>query len=288
MGLARQTIERLQLGLTLARLRNQACRSQGEAGAVIGRTAGRISQVENGKGGFGTEELTRLLDFYGASEQERETVLALGSAARRRAPRRGYVDNLPEPFQRLAELQAASARIRWYECGVIPGLVQSPEYVRALMALSNAIYWSDSEAETVERTEFRLEHQRRVLEAGTPKRIEVVFTEDALDNVIESESVMRGQVLHLLQLMERHPGLGIRVVPRGTPDNPALGGGLVVLDFPRAPGVGFATVLHGAATYYDQAEDVEPMQRIFERVGQLALGREDTRALLIDRLKGAR
>ncbi len=283
MALARQTIERLQLGLELTRLRNQAKRSQGEAGAVIGRTPGRISQVENGRGGLGAEELTKLLDFYGARGRERETILALGAAARRRAPRRGYVDNLPEPFQRLAELQAAATSIHWYECGVIPGLVQSKDYVRAIMALSNSIYWSDSESETAERIAFRLDHQRRVLETGAPKRIAIVFTEDSLNNVIGDESVMRGQVLHLLQLLERR--VDIRIVPNGTANNPALGGGLVVLDFAQATPVGFASVLHGPATYYDQPEDVEPMQRIFSRVEELALSRADTRALLVERIK---
>ncbi|WP_367134028.1 helix-turn-helix domain-containing protein [Saccharothrix sp. HUAS TT1] len=283
MALARQTIERLQLGLELTRLRNQAKKSQGEAGAAIGRTPGRVSQVENGRGGLGAEELTKLLDFYGARGRERETILALGAAARRRAPRRGYVDNLPEPFQRLAELQAAADSIHWYECGVIPGLVQSKDYVRAIMALSNSIYWPDSEAETAERIAFRLDHQRRVLETGEPKRIGIVFTEDSLDNVVGDASVMRGQVLHLLQLLERR--VDIRIVPKGTANNPALGGGLVVLDFPQATPVGFASVLHGPATYYDQAEDVEPIQRIFSRVEELALSRADTRALLIERIK---
>ncbi|MEU4801593.1 helix-turn-helix transcriptional regulator [Actinosynnema sp. NPDC023587] len=288
MGTARSTVERLQLGLALTRLRTGAGRSQGEAAAAIGRTGGRLSQVENGKGGLGPDELVKLLDFYGVRGPERETVLALGAAARRRAPRRAYVDNLPEPFQRLSELQAAAREIDWYECGVIPGLVQSPEYVRAIMALSNSIYWDDSEEETSERIAFRQEHQRRVLEAGDPKDIRVVFTEDTLDHAIGGPAVMRGQVLHLLQLTERHPSLSVRIVPNTAVDNPALGGGLVVLDFPHAMPVMFAPVLHGPATFYDQPEDIEPMQRLFKRVEELALSHEDTRALLVERIKGSR
>ncbi|MEU4764033.1 helix-turn-helix transcriptional regulator [Actinosynnema sp. NPDC023794] len=286
MGQARQTIERLQLGLALTRLRDRAKRSQGEAATAIGRTAGRLSQVENGRGGLGPEELAKLLDFYGVQGPERDTVLALGAAARRRASRRGYIDNLPEAFQRMAELQSAAHVISWYECGIVPGLVQSPDYIRAIMRLSNSIYWDSSEEETVERILFREEHQRRVLEVGSPKQIEIVFTEDSLDHVIGDAAVMRGQLLHLLQLMERQ--VDIRVVPNGTANNPALGGGLVVLDFPQATPVGFASVLHGPYTYYDQTEDVEPMQRIFSRVRELALSSEDTRTVLIDRLKESR
>ncbi|MBB5954406.1 transcriptional regulator with XRE-family HTH domain [Saccharothrix tamanrassetensis] len=285
MGTARPTVERLQLGLALTRLRTAANRSQGEAAEAIGRTGGRLSQVENGKGGLGPDELSKLLDFYGVRGPERETILALGAAARRRAPRRAYVDNLPEPFQRLSELQAAAREINWYECGVIPGLVQSPDYVRAIMALSNSIYWDDSEQETSERIAYRQEHQRRVLEASDPKTISVVFTEDTLDHVIGGPSVMRGQVLHLLQLTERHPTLSIRIIPNTTVDNPALGGGLVVLDFPHATPVSFSAVLYGPYTFYDHREDIEPMQRLFRRVEELSLSREDSRALLVDRIK---
>ncbi|GAA1346216.1 helix-turn-helix domain-containing protein [Saccharothrix algeriensis] len=288
MGTARPTIERLQLGLALTRLRTGANRSQGEAAEAIGRSGGRLSQVENGKGGLGPDELIKLLDFYGVRGPERETILALGAAARRRAPRRAYVDNLPEPFQRLSELQAAAREIDWYECGVIPGLVQSPDYVRAIMALSNSIHWEDSAEETGERIAYRQEHQRRVLEASEPKDISVVFTEDSLDHVIGGPSVMRGQVLHLLQLAERHPTLSIRIVPTTAVDNPALGGGLVVLNFPHATPVTFAAVLHGPYTFYDQPRDIEPMQRLFRRVEELALSRDDTRALLINRIEEGR
>ncbi|MBP2339857.1 transcriptional regulator with XRE-family HTH domain [Saccharothrix coeruleofusca] len=285
MGQARPTVERLQLGLALTRLRNQANRSQGEAADAIGRTGGRLSQVENGKGGLGAEELSKLLDFYGVRGPERETVLALGAAARRRQPRRGYIDNLPEPFQRMAELQTAAREIHWYECGVIPGLVQSPDYVRAIMAVANSVYWEDSEEETSERVQFRLEHQRRVLEASTPKHIWVIFTEDSLRHTIGDESIMRGQVLHLLQLLERHPSLSIQIVPDSVVNNPALGGGMVVLDFVQSTPVTFAPVLHGPSTYYDQPEDIEPMRRTFNRVRELALSRSDTRALLIAKVQ---
>ncbi|GAA3859665.1 helix-turn-helix transcriptional regulator [Saccharothrix violaceirubra] len=285
MALARPTVERIQLGLTLSRLRTDARKSQGEAAAVISRTAGRLSQVENGRGGLGPEELLRLLDFYGVRGEERQTVLALGVASRKRSPRRGYVDNLPEPFKRVVDMQASAARISWYECGIIPGLVQSPDYVRTIMALGNGIYWDTSEEETEERIAFRLEHHRRVLETGEPKQLAVIFTEDSLHHPIGGTSVMRGQVLHMLQLMERHPLLDIRIVPTTTVDNPALGGGEVLLDFSGSSTIGFVSVLHGPATYYDQLQDIEPMQRLFQRVEELALSRDDSQALLADLVK---
>jgi transcriptional regulator with XRE-family HTH domain len=283
--MAQKTVERLQLGAALTRLRGAAGRSQQEAAAVLGLSTGRISQIEHAKGTLGIEELTRLLDFYEVAGAERETVLALGAASRKRQKRRGYVDTLPEPFQRLTDLQATAEAVGWYECGVVPGLAQSPDYVRALLGSADSIFWDSSEEETANRIEFRLRQQRQVLESPSPQAIRLIFTEDTLHHVVGGPSVMRGQVLHLLQLVERHPRLSIRVVPNSAPDNPALGGGLVVLDFDagRRP-VAFASVLHGPYTYYDQPEDTVPMRRIFDRVQELALSAGESRALLISLL----
>ncbi|GAA2666292.1 MULTISPECIES: helix-turn-helix transcriptional regulator [Actinosynnema] len=282
MSSVRPTVERLQLGVSLTRLRTAARKSQSEAASAIDRTAARLSQVENGKGSLGTEELVKLLDFYDIRGNERNTILALGAAARRRSVRRGYVDTLPEPFQRLVEMQVAASRISWYECGVIPGLVQSPDYLQAIMRTGNSIYWESSEEETGNRISFRLDHQRRVLECSDPKEITVIFTEDSLQHVVGGTSVMRGQALHLLQLLERHENLTIGIVPNNAVDNPALGGGLVLLDFQESSPVSFAPLLYGPCTYYDQAEDLATMQRMYDRVEELALSRENTRELLID------
>ncbi|RKT51719.1 helix-turn-helix domain-containing protein [Saccharothrix australiensis] len=284
MGMAEQTVERRQLGLALARLRDDAGRSQLEAGRAIGRSAGRISQIEHGKGTLGPDELIKLLDFYEVGNDERATILALGTASRRRVKPRGYLDVLPQPFKRLGELQAAAEVISWYECGVMPGLVQSPQYIRSLLGSADSIFWEASEEETSERIEFRLAQQRLVLESQSPRKINLIFTEDTLHHVVGGPSVMRGQVLHLLQMMEEYPMLDVRVVPNAVPDNPALGGGLVVLDFPEGTPVAFVSTLYGAYTYYHQPSDIQPMRRIFERVHQLALSAENTRSLLVNTL----
>jgi transcriptional regulator with XRE-family HTH domain len=283
MGEAAQTVERMQLGLALQGLRLRAGKSQQEAGAVIGKSYVRISQVENGKGALKHDYLVALLDLYGASEQERETVLAIGMQARRRQPRRAYTDVLPDAFQRLADLQASASRIRHYASGLFPGLLQSPEYVRALIQVAGGVWYEAEEAET--KVAFRLEQQRRVLTAAGAKELTFVFTEDALANVVGSASVMQGQVLHLLQLMAELPDLTVQILRTGTPDNPALGGGLIVLDFVAAPRIGYPSTIYGPATYYDQPSDTEAMARAFERVRELALSPGDSKSLLIEFLK---
>lgn len=277
MGRVRQTVERTQLGLALLRLRTAAKKSQQEAAEAVGRTAARISQVENGKGTLGGEELTKLLIFYGVTGTRRDTLLALGRASRRRQRGHGFVDLLPESYQRLTDMLAATDAIRWYECGLVPGLVQSPDYVAAMIRTAAT---ASSEAEVQERIAFRLAQQKGVLDTADSKTIEIVFTEDALRHVIGDHKVMRGQILHMLQLVERHPSVSLRVVPDSAHNNPALGGGLIIVG--TSTPISFAPPLYGPSTYYDQPRDTEPMQRIFDRVRDLALSSSDTRKLLLD------
>lgn len=276
MGQARQTVERLQLGLALQRLRTQAGKSQQQAADVIGRSAGRLSQVENGKGALKADELAQLLDFYEVKPEERATVLALGKVSRLRQPRLGYLDTLPDSYVRFMDLVAAARRISWYECGVIPGLVQSPSYVNRIIRAAEAIRPDD---ETAERIAFRLNLQQQVL-AGNAERVDIIFTEDSLLHVVGDESVMREQVLHLLQLMEQHSNLNVRMVGLHTHNNPGNGGGLVALEFDTSNPITFTSSLHGSPVYYDQPSHTERMQLLFEQIAELAWTTRDTRAAL--------
>ncbi|MGP4021469.1 helix-turn-helix domain-containing protein [Saccharopolyspora sp. 5N708] len=278
MPTGRQTVERRQLGLTLRRFRVQAGKTQQQAARSIGRDAARISQVETAKGSFNADELTTLLDFYEVSEAERQTVLELGVQARKRQRGRTYTDQLPHSFERLADLQADAKSIGFYDTGIVPGLAQSSDYARAVIAAFDGVWWETSAQEVENRLAFRMEQQRRVLEADKPKDISFVLTETALDQVVGSASVLRGQVLHLLQLSER-PNVTVRVLSRSVPDNPLLGGGLIILDFgTAAPRIVFVPVLYGPSTYHDQEVDTGPMFRAFEAVEKLALAEESSRA----------
>ncbi|MEV0700326.1 helix-turn-helix transcriptional regulator [Saccharopolyspora sp. NPDC050389] len=285
MPAGRQTVERRQLGLMLRRFRDRAGKTQQQAAQAIGRNTARISQVETAKGSFSPEELNALLGFYEVNATERQTVLDLGVQARKRQRGHIYTDQLPLAFERLADLQADAKSIGFYEAGVVPGLAQSADYVRAVIESGDGVWWESSEDEVGKRVAFRLEQQRRVLEAGDPKDVSFVLAEAAVDQPVGSISVLRGQILHLLQLGER-PNVMVQVLPNNVRNNPLLGGGLITLDFGgAAPQIAFVSVIYGSGIYHDQEEDTGPMFRAFERVQDLALDVEQTRNLLIDKLK---
>lgn len=285
MSYGRQTVERRQLGLMLKKLREQLDVSQLEAARAIDRKQTRISRVENGVGSLGQDELARLLDFYGVSGDEREVALTLGLQARRRTRGPTYTDDLPRSFERLADLQADATAIGFYDTGIVPGLAQSAEYARAVFAACDGVWWPSSEEEIRRRLDFRLEQQRRVLEASEPKDITLVLTETALDQVVGSPSVLGGQLEHLLRLADRDD-VTVQIIPRSVPDNPVLGEGLITLDFgASAPRIAFKGS-HAPATYYDHEQDTTPMFRAMERLRELASSPEASGELLSAKLRG--
>lgn len=212
-------------------------------------------------------------------------MLTLGSRARRRQRGGNYVDQLPRSFERTADLQADAKSIGFYETGIVPGLAQSHDYVAAMIRSGDGVWWDSDEDEVQRRIAFRLHQQERVLDASEPKEIDFLITETALDQVVGSTAVLRGQLLHLLTLSERL-NVTVQVVPSSVPNNPLLGGGLITLDFgDTAPEVALNTGI-GPATYFDQEVDTGPMFRAVREVQTLTLTEKESRGLLLAKMEG--
>jgi len=281
MGTARPTFERRQLGLTMRRLREQAGSSQQIAADLVGRTRTRIVGLEDGTATFNQEELEKLLDGYGVTGDERATVLELGLQARKRQKRRIYVDQLPDAYQRFADLEASATEINWFETGLIPGLLQSPSYMRAIVGEGEGVWWEINDAQGRDRLAFRIERQSRLLESDTQRIFRFVVTEDALRANLGTPAVMQEQLQHLLKLLDAHPDLTVRVLRNDTYGNPARGRGLWIFGFgDRVAPVGYSPAVHGPSAYYDNNADTTIMLRAFHRVWELALSREESRRLI--------
>ncbi|MDR6596945.1 helix-turn-helix transcriptional regulator [Saccharothrix longispora] len=268
--------------MSLKRYRNLKGVSQAEVGAVIGRVDSRISMVEDGTATLGNDELTCVLDFLGVPDGERATVLELGARARKRLRRSAsdpqpYTDTLPGSFQRLADMEADAVTICCYEPGVVPGLLQAPGYIRAVIDSCDGVFWESSQAEIENRFMFRRKRQITTLEADEPKKLEFVFTEEAIDCREDDAGIMREQLEHLLHLDKRHPSITMQVLRLADMRNPASSGGVTVLDFAgSAPDVAFASTSYGPSTYFDGVVDTANLLRAFKKTQELARDHEDT------------
>lgn len=271
MGRARQTFERRQLGLTLRELREDAGLTQQAAAEAISRVRSRIVELEEGKGTLNQEDLGKLLDTYQVADAKRKDVLSLGAQARKRQRTKPYTE-LPDSYLRFADFEASATEIRNFEPGVIPGLLQSPDYVRAIIQHSDGVWWESSPTEVEERVTFRLTRQTRTWSGVRPHSLHFIIGEEALRATVDSPRVMREQLAHLLRLLSEHADLTVQVLPRNSRYNPARGGAFALFDFAGdALPIGISTVVFGPDTYFDDVADTSAMRRAFDVLAKLAL-----------------
>jgi transcriptional regulator with XRE-family HTH domain len=281
MGQARPTFERRQLGLTLRRLREDAGKTQQAAADAIQKVRSRIVALEDGSATATPEDLNALLDCYGVVAAERATVLALGAQARKRTKRRTHVDVLPDAYKRFADLEASASEINCCETGIVPGLLQSESYVKAVLAECEGVWWKRTDPEGADRLAYRLDRQARVFGSSEPKTCRFVITEDALRANMGGPEVMREQGGHLLTLLREHRDVTVRVLRNDVFGNPIRGRNLSIFGFgDRAAAVGHSDAVLGPSVYYDDGKDTKAMLRAFYRVWELALSKRESRRLI--------
>ncbi|SDJ68628.1 Helix-turn-helix domain-containing protein [Actinopolyspora mzabensis] len=278
MGRARQTFERRQLGLTLRRLREQAGKSQHAAAQEIGKARSRLVQIEDGEGTLPPDSLDSLLDLCSVEPQERETVQALAGSARKRQKRRAYVDTLPDAYQRFADLESNAIEIKAFEPSIVPGLLQSPSYIRSVIESWQGILNDFTPEEVEQRIDYRIHRQSRALHSEKPGSVRVVLSEHAITDLKATPALLTEQLKQIMSLLDEYENLSVAVLPAGTPWNPACGGGFTLFGFgEQGTPVAFSSVLYGPSVYLDGIEDTNVFYLLFDRIHELALDHEESR-----------
>ncbi|OLF05133.1 transcriptional regulator [Actinophytocola xinjiangensis] len=261
------TVRRWQLTETLRQLREQRGWTMEEVCERLAPIGGKwstskISRIETRQQGVKSFDVERLLDAYEVTDANtREWVLGLSA----RAGERGYWlairKDLPEDFQQLLHVEATLLAARQLETLVVPGLLQTPDYTRALVVGANP----GLDFETTERRVLARMARQRVLNRPKPLRYQVILTETVLTTPVGTPSVMRGQLARLVDAAEADH-ITIQVLPRSAGATPALDGSFSVLTLPDPiPDFGYAEG-QGGSMYI---EDREHVRALVEKWGVL-------------------
>lgn len=275
------TVRRILLGSLLRRLREQKNISMREAGYHIRATESKISRLETGKVSFKERDVEDLLTFYGVTEnKEREQVLDLVREANTLGWWHSFGEVLPSWFEAYVGLESAASVVRSYEVQFIPGLLQSPEYVDAVVSANR----SQSAAEVRRRIELRRRRQAALEKPDAPI-LWVVLDEASLRRPIGGNEVMKAQIRYLIEQAEC-PNVTIQLLPYSVGAHAAEGGAFTLLRFAEAdlPDVVYLEHLTGAQ-YIERPEDVEQYARAMDRISVDALHPDTTLKALKDLLK---
>ncbi len=258
-------IRRILLGSQLRRLRESKGITREAAGYSIRASESKISRLELGRVSFKERDVADLLTLYGVTDEaDREPLLLLLREANQPGWWQSFTDVLPGWFEPYIGLEAAATLIRIYEVQFIPGLLQTEDYARTVIAQGNG----GVSTETIERRVGVRMSRQKILVRPDPPRLWVVVDEAAARRRIGGPKVMRAQLEHLIALTDQ-PNLVVQVMPLAFGGHVAEGGAFSILRFPEQdlPDVVYLEHLTGAA-YLDRQEDVD---RHWEAMNRLSV-----------------
>jgi transcriptional regulator with XRE-family HTH domain len=216
------TVRAQELGEALRVLREEANLSVRTAGARIDASASKISRLENGKNAVAIDDVAALLAVYQVTGPRRRKLLDLAREADHRGWWQRNAPTFADRQETLMSLESRALAITSFEPVIIPGLLQTGEYTRAIMVESGILDDSDIENRMVTRLQ-----RHSVLLRRQPPGLLAIIDELALRRVIGGRDVLRRQLEHLIEMAQR-PNIVIRVLLNADRGHAAINGTPVV------------------------------------------------------------
>lgn len=270
------TLRQRRLGSALERLREDASLTKEGVAETLEVSPSTVWRWERAESTPRPRMLGKVLDLYCVAEPRRAQIMALAQDA---GDGHGWwqpyeADMYPELVNLIA-LEAEASRIRTCESLLVPGLLQTEDYARAIVRGARPL----PEHEVEQRVKIRTERQR-VLGRVNPPKLWAIVDEAAVRRSVGGPAVMREQLRHLLAVTE-DPNITLQIVPFAAGAHAGMDGPFVILDLPDAeyPGVVFIESLGGDVVLEDPT-DLTRFDDAFQELMAVALSPADSLALV--------
>lgn len=205
-------VRRRKLGAELRALRTGAELTSGEAARLVGWHQSKVSRIETGASGVKPADVRLLLDAYGVHDSQlRELLLMLAGSDEgggRHHWWHAYRGVLPPTYRDFISLESQASTMRTLEISVVPGLLQTPEYARAV---TKAAVDGLDEEKLDALVEVRLARQD-VLRSHPPLELSAVLDEAVLRREVGGPDIMARQLARLVEAA-RLPQVRLQVLP---------------------------------------------------------------------------
>jgi hypothetical protein len=269
-------VRRRKLGAELRALRARTGLTSGEAATLVGWHQSKVSRIETGASGVKPTDVRLLLDAYGTEDPElRELLLVLAGSEDgdgRQNWWHAYRGVLPPTYRDFISLESQASGIRTLETSVVPGLLQTPEYARAV---TRAAVGTLQEAQLDALVEVRLARQD-VLHADPPLELSAVLDEAVLRREVGGPEVMARQLDKLLDAA-RLPQVQLQVLPFAAGAHIGVTGPFVIFSFPSRSDLDVVVLDHlTSSLYLERKEDLQAYSEAFNALRIRALSPEDS------------
>jgi transcriptional regulator with XRE-family HTH domain len=256
---------RRRLRIELRRSRNSAGLTQREVADALEWSPSKVIRIESGQVGISVTDLRALAGLYRVDAPDRLGELEALARGSRRQPFADYRDVIAADTIKFFGYEASASLIRHVQPLVVPGLLQTEDYTRALL------HAYGNEAKAIDRVIDSRRERQELLDRADPPEIFTILDEAVLRRQVGGPAVMSRQLQHLLSLAER-PRVTIQIVPFTAGAYEAIQGPFVHLEFPDAsdPDVVFLDGQRSSATFIDDPELTGQYQESFMALEDLA------------------
>jgi transcriptional regulator with XRE-family HTH domain len=263
------TLRRRQLGMELRRLREGAGLTIEQVAERLECSTSKISRIETGQSGVSPRDVRDILGAYAVPAADVDGLLQIAREARQKGWWQLYGAVLTGAY---VGLEAAADALRSYEALVVPGLLQTEDYARAMICAGRP----DIDAEEVDqRVRVRMNRQS-LLSQDDPLDLWVVLDEAVLHRPVGGRAVMRQQLDHLVKAAEQ-PNVTLQVLPFAAGAHAGMDGTFSILFYEHNPGQNFVFASNAAGgLFLEKDEELQRYSFIFDHLRANALGPEES------------
>ncbi|HJU00904.1 MAG TPA: helix-turn-helix transcriptional regulator [Actinomycetes bacterium] len=269
------TGRRRRLGAELRRLREAAGLTIDKVAEELECSPSKVSRIETGQVSATPRDVRDMLGLYRVDDDRLEAMVQVAREARQRGWWQKFVD-VPDGVPAYVGLEAAATSMDVYMALLVPALLQTPDYARAVIA---AVRPDLPPSEIDRRVELRLRRQA-LLDQERPPRMRVLLDDTVLARPVGGPAVMAAQRRRLLADADR-PAVTIQVLEVGAGAHAGMDGPFTIFGFP-APAERDVVALDSAADalYLEGPEDVARYRRVFELLLPVARSPEVSAAII--------
>ncbi|MBO4208742.1 helix-turn-helix domain-containing protein [Micromonospora echinofusca] len=280
--MAPKTARARRLGIALRQAREAAGYTLESAADEINSTRSTLSRYENAQTLVSPATVRALLTLYGVGGDELAATVQLAKDARKPGWWVSYSYVLDRRTIDFIALEAEATAISNFEPSVVPGMLQTADYIRGVMR-GGPHTLGDEEVE--QRVQARLDRQQR-LTADEPPIFDAIIDEGALLRPVGDASAMDAQLAHLLKMADL-PNITVQVIPLAAGYHRGTRGSLHILEFadPEDPIIASVETVAGQMII-DRPGELRVCAKIMEHLRAVALSPSASRDQIANLMKG--
>jgi transcriptional regulator with XRE-family HTH domain len=267
------TIRRRRLGAELRRRREAAGVTIDGVAAKLECSASKISRIETGHTSATPRDVRDMLEIYGVVGAESDELVQISREARQKGWWHPYSTVLTGAY---VGLEAAAESVRAYEQQVVPGILQTEDYAKAMIRAARPDITLD---EVDRRVTVRLARQS-LLHQDDPLDVWIVLDESVVSRPVGGDEVMRAQLERLVEAADL-PNVTLQILPFEAGGHAGMDGTFAILDFPEPsdPDVVYAENATGGL-FLEKSDELRKYVFIFDHIRAAALRPEESVAYI--------